>query len=609
MCGIVGILNRDGTPVDRSYLEAMTNAVKHRGPDGEGIYVSGSVGIGHRRLAILDQSEHAAQPMRFSGQAFTLSFSGEIYNYSDLRLELEKQGVQFRSSGDTEVVYQALALWGETAVAKFKGMFAIAWIDEDKRELLLARDQMGIKPLYYLASASSVLFASEIKSILAVPGSRAALNLQALAQYLAFQNVFGAETFFDGICEIEPGECRRVSFSKVQPDRVSRFGGFDFGYEDASLSFEETAEHLEYLLTQAVQRQNTNEAAPSVYLSGGLDSSLLAVLASQHSEITAITVGFDVEGAEAFERDADETQIAQDIANQIGLKHLQCRVSSGQAQNATPDIIRHLEDPKMGQSYANFEAARLAGEAGKTVLSGLGADEFLGGYPWRYGAALSSEDDEVLRDNIHAYWHGLTLADERKQLLKPIWSDVRDVDTYDLVAQRTATLNDMEGPARGYRVWRAFEFQTFLRGLLSVDDKLGMAHSVETRFPFLDEDLVEFMLKIPVQHLLPITQMDQPLSNTEGKKILRHLVEKNLSPTIANRKKRGFTGPNNSWYRAHQASYLRADLTDPQAPLFDFLDFKSVCAAVEEHIEGKSQRHRLIWSLLSVNQWCREFLG
>ena len=606
MCGIVGILHRDGAPVSTKHLGAMIEAVAHRGPDGEGMFHHGPIGLGHRRLAIMDVSDKAAQPMAFEGFPYALSFSGEVYNFQDIKRELEAQGVFFASSGDTEVVFHALAKWGAEAVSKFKGMFAIAWVDLEKRELVLARDRFGIKPLYIADAGNTILFASEIKSILSHPAFQAQLNLDALSTYLAFQNTFSNETFFKGIQELQPGVCRRIPFEDGKYVTEVEFGSFDFETE-CTLAMDETLARFEDLLGQAIQRQLMGEKTPAVYLSGGLDSSIIAALASQSDQnIPAVSIGFDTDRAEAFERDADETDIAISIARTLGLDHHLVRMDAQQTERALQEIVFHMETPKMGQSYANIAASKLAKGQSDTVLSGLGGDELLGGYPWRYDGALSAANTNDLNGHLHRYWHGVCTPQEREQLLQPIWSDVQHIETYEAVRANATALEDHEGPGRGFRAWRAFEFKTFLRGLLSVDDKLGMANSVETRFPFLDDDLVDFMLSVPVEHLLPISQ--KTIGNHEGKTVLRRLVAKHLPKAISERRKRGFTGPNNSWYRTDGGTYLRSELLDRSAELYRFMDYDTVSACVEEHISGRANRHRLIWSLLSVKQWCRAFL-
>jgi len=615
MCGITGIINRDGDLASIAILERMTDSLTHRGPDDAGIYTCAGVGIGHRRLSVVDPLGDATQPMQRAGSSQVLSFTGEIYNHLDLRKTLESEGVQFTSKSDTEVVYHSLRQWGGKSLPMFNGMLALSWLDGGQSEVILARDRFGIKPLYYADLGNVFIYGSEVKAILAHPNYRTSLNTIALTEYLAFQNVFGESTLFKNIYMVPPGSFIRVPIDRKKNISIHNYHDHSLQAEKSEMSLSESVEQLDVLLRASITRQVAGDEPPSAYLSGGVDSAVIASLACEISpNINTINIGFDMSQAEAFEQDMDEHETASEIAEILGTNHHLEMLSENDVNRSLRDIVWHLEDIKMGQSYSNFSAAKIARKYGKTVLSGLGADELLGGYPWRYGAALNCQNDDDFLDGLHNFWHGLTTRSERKQLLAPLWSQVKHVDTRSIVSGVVGDLPEgSRHPEDYFKIWRQFELKTFLPGLLAVEDKLGMAHGVETRFPMLDNELVDFALCLPVAHMVPIDRTGKSnehlqIGNNQGKKLLRQVMKRYLPAPFAERRKRGFTGPNNSWYRVNGGAYLKTELLDRNAPLYAFIDFGTARTLVERHLSGHDNRHRLIWSLLSLNQWCKTFL-
>jgi asparagine synthase (glutamine-hydrolysing) len=299
MCGIAGIIHLDGAPVSPPLLQKMTDAIAHRGPDGEGHWIDGNVGLGHRRLAIIDLSPAGHQPMISSDHRYVLSYNGEVYNYRELRTELEAEGYWFRSSTDSEVVLYALAHWGVAALDRFNGMFAVGLWDRKERTLLLARDRYGIKPLYVCHQGSIFSFASEQKAIRAQPGFRAGVDRAGLLEYFTFQNFFTDRTLLEDVKLLPGGHYAILDLKERTPElRRTRYWDYRFREPEKAASDEEYREELDRLFVQAVNRQLVSDVELGSYLSGGMDSgSITAVAAQSFPYLKTFTCGFDLSSA------------------------------------------------------------------------------------------------------------------------------------------------------------------------------------------------------------------------------------------------------------------------------------------------------------------------
>lgn len=617
MCGIVGIVDLSGEPVDRRTLTRMVDRLRHRGPDGNGVFVAGGVGIGHCRLAITDRSTAAAQPMTMGDEHHALTFAGEIYNYEDLRSELMEAGCRFHSRGDAEVVLNALATWGQEALVRFNGMFALAYLDRTRREILLARDRYGIKPLYHAVVGRTVLFASEIKAILTHPGFGASLNEEALVEYLTFQNFLTERTLFRDVRLLPPGSAMTISLDE---DRVQCDAYWDFRFEEPEKkrTTDEYAEELDRLLRRAVDRQIAGETEVGSHLSGGVDSGTITAFASQRiPRMKTFTVGFDTASAPEDEKDVDERRAARQLARLLGTEHREAVVTAGDTEDAMEDIVWHLEEPRMGQSYANHFLARMAGTHCRAVLSGIGGDEIFAGYPWRYERVLHSRDFDDFIERWFSCWRRLLPATGLRDLLAPIGRTAHRVPTRDILrGVFRDTAGEKWNPESCLHQALHFEAKAFMHGLLVVEDKLGMANGMETRVPFLDTDLVDFAQRLPASSKLrDIDSGPEPgilppggVRTSRGKMILRGVMERYVPREACQRPKRGFSGPNASWYRFENAAMIRRKLGNPKAEIYGFLDFRTVQDQVDMHLRGAADRNHLIWSLLSLEQWCGTFL-
>jgi asparagine synthase (glutamine-hydrolysing) len=624
MCGITGIFNLNGEPASPVVLRRMTDAIAHRGPDGEGFYVDSFVGLGHRRLAIIDLSPAGHQPMLTPDGRYAIIYNGEVYNFQELRVELEALGFAFRSRTDSEVILNAFAAWGEGCLRRFNGMFAFAIWDKERQELFLARDRYGIKPLYYTRQGTHFLFGSEVKAILAHPDYKPAMDRQALLEYFTFQNFFTDRTLFDGVSLLPAGTSLRLTLCASETPLPVRYWDYNFAEPDDQGDAREYAEELDRLFVQAVSRQLVSDVDVGSYLSGGMDSgSITAIAARQLPNLKTFTCGFDLSSASGLELAFDERQAAELMSYRFGTEQYEMVLKGGDMERVMPRLAWHIEEPRVGQSYPNFYAAQLASKFVKVVLSGAGGDELFGGYPWRYYRAVVNDDFEQYIDKYYAFWHRLIPNRTIHEVFKPIWGEVKGVWTRDIFRDVfTAHAHTLTRPEDYINHSLYFEAKTFLHGLLVVEDKLSMAHGLESRVPFLDNDLVDFAMRVPValklQNLGEVVRLNENEPGNkiskyyertrDGKQLLRKAMERHIPEEVTNREKQGFSAPDASWFKGDSIDYVRRILFNPNARLYEFLDRDAVHALVMEHLDGRQNRRLLIWSLLSVEWWCRSFL-
>ena len=497
MCGVAGIFNFNGDPVSPSVLKNMTDVIAHRGPDGEGHWTEDNVAIGHRRLAIIDLSPAGHQPMVSSDHRYILSYNGEIYNFRELRIELEADGYWFRSQTDSEVVLNAFAKWGPDCVNRFNGMFAFAVWDRKEKILHLARDRYGIKPLYYAQWGNTFIFGSEQKAILEHPIAKREIDHKALIEYFTFQNIFTNRTLLRNVKMLQPASIAKIQYGKDKSLKIKQYWDYHFEEPKKIKDKREYIEELDRLLKQSVRRQLVTDVELGSYLSGGMDSGTLTALASQDFPyIKTFTCGFDLSSASGLELAFDERNTAEAMSAIYKTEHYEMVLKAGDMERCLPKLAWHLEEPRVGQSYPNYYAAQLASKFVKVVLSGAGGDEMFGGYPWRYYRAVVNKNFEHYIDQYYSFWQRLIPNSAIQKVFSPIWDEVKDIWTRDIF--RDVFLhhkNELKTPEDYINHSLYFEAKTFLHGLLVVEDKLSMAHSMETRVPFMDNDLVDFAVQ------------------------------------------------------------------------------------------------------------------
>lgn len=634
MCGIVGIIGEHIETPD--IIAAMCKSVRHRGPDGYGndfltdgrpnktlLSEKWDVGLGHQRLAIIDLSCKAKQPMWDADHVrpTILTYNGEVYNFRELRATLENLGHTFTSQSDTEVVLQAYKEWGIDCVSRFNGMFAFAIWDSPNQRMVLARDRYGIKPLYYHFDEHSLIFGSEVKAILAA-GFPVSVNLPALSEYFTFQNLLTDQTLFDGINMLPPGtimeiDCRGETLTK----KLTRY--WQYSRKETSIAEGDAVNRLRDLFVQAVERQLVSDVPIGSYLSGGMDTgSISSVTRTKLDRISTFTCGFDMHSVSGLELGYDERGYAEFLANLIKSEHYEAVLHAGDMEAVMSDLVWHVEDLRVGQCYPDWYASKLASKFVKVVLSGTGGDELFGGYPWRYFPGGDQADGESYVKAYYNYWQRLIPDQDREWFFNyDVFSRVRDCSSFEIFKTAFGELPEALA-TREDRMKAAlvFELKTFLHGLFVVTDKVSMAHSLETRVPFMDNDLVDFALSLPVKYCLKsldsksVDENDiaKPRSyfkkTNEGKHILRLAMRGILPQEVLEREKQGFSAPDGTWFRGESVDYVRGLLLDHKARICEYVNRPYVQRKLDEHASGKKNNRLLIWSLLCFEHWLRRFM-
>jgi asparagine synthase (glutamine-hydrolysing) len=603
----------------------MTWAIRHRGPDGEGVLIDGNVGLGHRRLAIIDPTDAGRQPMTTSDGRVTISYNGELYNYRDLKRDLSRLGHRFSSATDTEVVLAAWAEWGAQSLDRFNGIFAFAVWDRRDRSLVLARDRYGVKPLYYTLRGRTTIFASEVKAIIEHPLYQAEMDCEGLVEYLTFQNFFTDRTLFDGVRLLPAGTWVRFSEGRApEAATPTRYWDFCFSEPETPSSEDEYLEEFHEHFQNAVKRQLMSDVGVSTYLSGGIDSgSITAVAAREVPFIRSFTGGFDVHSASGVELGFDERENAEHMSYLFKTEHYEMVLKAGDMERVMPRLGWHLEEPRVGQSYPNYYVAQLASKFSKVVLSGTGGDEIFAGYPWRYYRAIVADSFDDFVSRYYAFWQRMVPDSRMPSLLAPMGSARDRTDTMEIF--RSVFLrngSDVERPEDYVNHCLHLEAKTFLHGLLVVEDKLSMAHGLETRVPFLDNDLVDFAMRVPVRLKLAnlgevvrlneneqVYKVEKYFEKTrDGKLLLRKAMGAYVPPEVSQRVKQGFSGPDHSWFKGESIDFVRRRICTPDARIYQYLAYDTARDLIEEHLLGKHNRRLLIWSLLSLEQFCDDFL-
>ena len=585
MCGIAGI-----TWQEPELIAHMTRLLQHRGPDDEGLYNDAHVGLGHRRLAVLDLSERGAQPMHFG--PYVLVFNGEIYNFREIRRELEAHGDRFKSDTDTEVILHAYSVWGSDCLQRFNGMFAFAIYDQVKQVLFLARDRLGVKPLYYTRRGESWAFTSEIQALLPVLDRRA-LNANALVDYLTYRYVPDDRTLFDGIHRLPPAHTLTIRLD-TNHGTFERY--WSLRYASNTNSLNDNAVQVRDLLRQAVQRRLVSDVPLGAYLSGGLDSSTVVAMmadgASQRVKTFTVTFGDD---------SLSEAKYAEEVAKRFDTEHTEIAVDA-EAVDVLPRVVRHLGEP-VGDAATIplFLMAEATKKHATVVLSGEGSDELFAGYSkykWLHVSRLLPNLPTVAHAGLGGRVNPF-FAKEAARRFVPF------VSVFDDHALRRLLAFPLEDAARfdpspllstgdALHDLLHWDMHTWLpNDLLVKGDTMTMAHAVEARFPFLDHTLVEFAATIPAA---------QKLSWGKDKIVYRNAVAPLVPASIVARKKQGFTVPLQRWLDHGLRDYA-IDLADRiEVPLLDRHEVKRIMAHRPRTLFGRRQ----FWTLLFLLAWYRE---
>ena len=626
MCGIAGFTTHRHQPdKPEMALAGMTRALSHRGPDAEGAYTDPAVRLGHRRLSILDLAG-GAQPMSSADGRWHIVFNGEIYNYVELRRDLEARGVVFQTQSDTEVLLQAWAEDGADCLPRLNGMFAFAIWDAREKRLTLARDPLGIKPLYYANHRGELLFASELRSLLRYPGFKPGLDPASINKYLAFGYIPAPSTAYAGVRKLEPGQM--VIWSPAGR-RTEYF--WDLPIEDNPVgagTFDESAEATRDLLREAVRYQLRSDVEVGILLSGGIDSSAVAALAAPLAgrKLHSFSIGFQ-------EASYNELPYAEMVARKVGTEHHHQTLTPADVVGALPQIYRGLDEPLGDASLVpTWFLSRLAASRVKTVLGGDGGDELFAGYP-SFQAHLLMERLSFLpvgvRDAInhliqrmpvsHNYksipfllaqflkglglpaeirfllWMGACGNAERRDLLAPeVRNELHRHNAFEDVTRLAYRSGLSGGLERIFYLCTKLYLQECV--LMKVD-RASMAHSLEVRVPFLDIDLVTHAFSL---------RADYKLRGRQTKLILKEALKNDLPPAILQRKKAGFAMPVAAWLQQDLKTWAQ-DLTDTSLiQSTGVLDATAVRRMTEEHLNRRADHRRSLWSVLAFLAWWRE---
>lgn len=618
MCGIAGQFNfATQAPVDRDLIRHMADSIAHRGPDDDGYLISGPLGLGFRRLSIIDLAG-GHQPMADAEQSVWVIFNGEIYNFKELRDELTQCGHQFQTRSDTEVIIHGYKQWGTGVLSRLNGMFGLAIWDVERKRLVVARDAMGIKLIYYRLNGGQLTFGSEIRAVLAAEPSTPDVDPLALSLFLTFRYTPSPLTVFKGIRKLAPGTMLVAENGTCREERWYDYVPRPFEHE---ISEQDAVQELAHLYKSAVQRHLLSDVPVGVLLSGGLDSGLLLALMNEHGrDWPAYTIGY----GNTFQD--DELADAAESASMLGARHVPVLLDRAEFERSFSMIVGYLEEPIASSSIVPmYFVSQRARRDVKVVLIGQGPDELFGGYKrhlgvrygesWRSlpgpirqlirGAVNRLPRNETLKrgvyslgvdDRLQRYQHVFALAPAGtisslfRDGLLPSDHD-RVVDSWRDLLPQMEHLDDLSG-------FQLLEIRSSLPDeLLMFGDKLSMAHGLEARVPYLDRTVVEFAQRLDTH---------MKIRKGQRKWIHREVCRQYLPPAVLNRKKRGFAvNVVDDWFQSSVEGALPEMLLDGDSLMFDLLQPKAVRQLLDDHRSGKQDNHKLLFSLAMFEQWFR----
>jgi len=625
MCGICGVFSFDKEPVSREVVAAMTNTLRHRGPDDLGVEVLGPVGLGQTRLSIIDLSDAGHQPMFSDDRNIALVFNGEIYNFPDLKSQLQGIGVSFRGRSDTEVILKAYQHWGADAFAKFNGMFAIAIWNKKNQTLCLVRDRFGIKPLNYSVCKNTFVFGSEIKAILAAGKIDRRIDWVSLHEYLYHGFTIAPRTMFEGIRRLQPGHFMTVTREGIKKEEAYWTLADPKPVED---DLETATDRVRNLLDQAIQRHLISDVPVGVFLSGGIDSGSITALASKHygNKLRTFSVGFD------FDRGVSELPLARSVAKQFGTDHHELHVEGKSVSNTIETLVRCHDEP-FGDA-ANIPlfllCEKIKGDV-KVVLQGDGGDEIFAGYPWRYSLVehpvlwrmvsmlasplnqLMPRDERWYRMRRLIRIAGEPIAARRMALMLARNVSMEEPPTGILSSDALSKVKDSDPFEHYYELAKLLGHLNPAEQLLRNDcaislpdqylekvDKSTMAHGIEVRVPFLDTELTRYAMGLP---------MKWKCQRGEKKWILRRAMRGIVPDRVLDGKKSGFGVPESYWLKEPLADYMRSVLTDPTTVEWNVFDERTLAKYMDEHTSGIRNRGILLYRLLNLSLWHNFYLS
>lgn len=631
MCGICGVVGK----ADEQLIQKMLASIAHRGPDDEGIYVAGSangerVGFGHRRLSIIDLSPAGHEPMSDAQGEIWLTYNGEIYNFQEIRKELEKRGHKFKSDSDAEVVIYAYREWGLNALAMFNGLFAFAIWDARNNSLLLVRDRLGIKPVYYADTPSGFAFASEIKAILTIPDFKREVDLESLNQFLSFLWTPDPDTMFSGVKKLPPGHFLLYQNGHTE---VRQYWDLEFN-EDDSLSEADWVERVREQVERSVRAQMIADVPLGAFLSGGVDSSsivsLMTGMVSQ--KVTTYTFGFKSEDLR-YDILEDDVKYAREIGAKLETDYHESFFEP-KVMDLLPKLVYHMDepiaDPAAITSYLICKAAR---ERLTVLLSGMGGDEVFAGYPRHIAVKIAEAYNlipsfisrplvEAMPASVPGRFNSVFRNTKKlaRSAALPLRERYLGYCTYFKEdekaklysgAMHTASL-DFNALAAHQRYFDKVADEDFVNQMLYVDlktflpclnltytDKTSMAASMEVRVPLLDHELVEMAARIPAR---------LKIKGLTRKYVLKKAAEKWLPRNIIYRKKAGFSAPLRSWLQKDLREMVEDLLSESNIKQRGYFDYAEVRRLIDDNLAGREDNGLKIFQLLTLELWHRQFI-
>ncbi|MFP4547624.1 MAG: asparagine synthase (glutamine-hydrolyzing) [Fidelibacterota bacterium] len=624
MCGIAGFISKKFSQQEKSnILEKMCDKIAYRGPDDSGYFVIDDFAIGMRRLRVIDINT-GDQPIFNEDRSLAIVFNGEIYNYRKLRRRLQAAGHIFKTQSDTEVILHLYEEEGVNCLDKLRGMFVFAILDLNRDSLFLARDRFGIKPLYYYHNGGDFIFGSELKSILAFPAFKKELNYEAMNYYLTFESVPAPLSIFKNIHKLEQSHYLELSNNKLTRNQYY-FLEFQPKYSSRDVDF--YVQELDWLIGKAVERRKVSDVPLGAFLSGGIDSSLIAAYLSKSMENTLKTfsIGF-------AEDSFDETSHARFVSGYLDTEHFEKIFTPGEMMDILPEIVRNMDEPFADDSILpTYLLSQLTRENVTVALSGDGGDEIFAGYPTylarKIGGFMPKFSHYLLNpvvnmlptsdENIsfdfkakkfvaglkydpdirHQIWLGSFDPNQKKHLLSPELLNVlgKKVQEFEIIKQhmkRCQTENNWERS-----LWLDIRFYLQDNMLVKVD-RASMMNSLEVRVPFLDKEVVEFMAKVPAR---------LKYRGLTSKYLLKRLAKKYLPEKIINRPKKGFGIPVTKWIKSDLKGEFLQTLSKQNIQHYNFFNYDYIDGLMQDHLNEKQDNRKLLWTLYIFQKWLDEY--